>query len=168
MIKTRIASFAAVYTFGGLAALSGVVVAVAAPANAAPSNEHAAGSTSTSAHAGSPSKPSREAHLIPGFKPRPITTSASNAANASLGATGKASDFHFVENPSGKDTFVHISAITSANSNDPTATLGSTPTSTSASAETNQQTTTRPTLPPEEQAKIDELFKRAAADKEKA
>ena len=138
MIKTRIASGAAIFTFG-FAALGGAVVAVAAPANAAPSHEHDAGSTSTSAHASSPSKPSREAHLIPpglkpsgpahvipGFKPQPITPSASNG---------------------------------------PTATAGSSPTlSTSASAGTNQQTTTRPTLPPELQARLDKLLKQSAEE----
>jgi hypothetical protein len=99
MIKTRIASGAALFTFG-FAALGGAVVAVAAPANAAPSHEHDAGSTSTSAHASSPSKPSREAHLIPpglkpsgpahvipGFKPQPITPSASNGPTATVGST---------------------------------------------------------------------------------
>ena len=44
MIKTRIASTAALFTFG-VAALGGTVVAIAAPANAAPS---ASGSSSTS------------------------------------------------------------------------------------------------------------------------
>ena len=48
MIKTRIASTAALFTFG-VAALGGTVVAIAAPADAAPS---ASGSSSTSASTG--------------------------------------------------------------------------------------------------------------------
>lgn len=57
MIKTRIAGTAAVFTFG-LASLGGAVVAIAAPANAAPANEHAAG----------PSEPSGQAHLDPKYR----------------------------------------------------------------------------------------------------
>jgi hypothetical protein len=70
MIKTRIAGTAAVLTFG-LAALGGTALAVAAPSNAAPSNEHGAGSTSTSAPDGGADKSPRQAHLIPHFKPQP-------------------------------------------------------------------------------------------------
>ena len=97
MIKTRIASGAAIFTFG-LAALGGAVVAIAAPANAAPANEHAAGPSEPSGQAHLDPKfsrtqtelipgfqpsheahlipgfaPSRQAHLIPGVKPKPIT-----------------------------------------------------------------------------------------------
>jgi hypothetical protein len=70
MIKTRIAGTATVFTFG-LAALGGTALAVAAPGNAAPSIEHEAGSTSTSASAGGADKSPRHAHLIPHFKPQP-------------------------------------------------------------------------------------------------
>jgi hypothetical protein len=98
MIRTRIAGTAAVFTFG-LAALGGTALSIAGPANAAPSNEHTAGSTSTSSHTGSPStpsrqahlipgfKPSREAHLIPGVKPYPIATGSSNGPTSTVGST---------------------------------------------------------------------------------
>jgi hypothetical protein len=85
MIKTRIAGTAAVFTFC-LASLGGAVVAIAAPANAAPANEHAAGPSEPSGQAHLDPKfrrtqthlipgftPSRQAHLIPGVKPKPIT-----------------------------------------------------------------------------------------------
>jgi hypothetical protein len=47
MIKTRFAGTAAVFTFG-LAALGGTVVAIAAPANAAPSASGTASASNTS------------------------------------------------------------------------------------------------------------------------
>jgi hypothetical protein len=59
MITTRIASTAAAITFG-FAALGGAFVAVAAPANAAPS-------TSTSVSEEAPSDPSIPARLDPSF-----------------------------------------------------------------------------------------------------
>lgn len=55
MIKTRIASAAAVLTFG-LAALGGTVVAIAAPANAETGTTSSSGSTSTSGTASTSDK----------------------------------------------------------------------------------------------------------------
>ena len=66
----RLASAAALFTFW-LATIVWTVLIVAAPANAAPSNEQGAGSTSTSAPADGADKSPRQAHLIPGFKPQP-------------------------------------------------------------------------------------------------
>jgi hypothetical protein len=95
MIKTRIAGTAAVFTFG-LAALGGAVVAIAAPANAAPASEHAARPSKpsgpahldpkfsrTQTHLIPGFKPSVPAHLIPGVKPKPIT----NGPTSGLGTT---------------------------------------------------------------------------------
>jgi hypothetical protein len=67
MIKSRIAGSAALVAFG-FAALGSSVVAIAAPANATPSNEHGAGSTSASAPAGTAGK---SAHVTPRVKPQP-------------------------------------------------------------------------------------------------
>jgi hypothetical protein len=68
MVKTRIAGAAAIVTFG-FATLGGAVVAVAAPANAAP----AAGSTSISFPADSPSDSGGQAHLDPRFSRTPTS-----------------------------------------------------------------------------------------------
>jgi hypothetical protein len=54
MIKTRIASAAAVFTFG-LAALGGTVVAVAAPAYAAPSSSDSSSSSGSTPSSGTTS-----------------------------------------------------------------------------------------------------------------
>ena len=60
MIKIRLAGAAAASVFG-LVALAGTALTVAAPANAAPSNQHTAGSTSTSAPTSSTSTYARQA-----------------------------------------------------------------------------------------------------------
>jgi hypothetical protein len=67
MIKTRIASTAAVFTFG-LAAVGGTVVAIAAPANA----ETGSAGSSSSASTDGPDQGTVHAHLRPGFKPQSI------------------------------------------------------------------------------------------------
>ena len=56
MIKIRLAGAAAASVFG-LVALAGTALTVAAPANAAPSNQHTAGSTSTYARQAQPRIP---------------------------------------------------------------------------------------------------------------
>ena len=54
----------------GLAAIGSTALTIAAPASAAPSDQHAAGATSTSALTGGADKPSRHARLDPNFKPQ--------------------------------------------------------------------------------------------------
>jgi hypothetical protein len=64
-----------------LAAIGSTALTIAAPASAAPSDQHAAGATSTSAPTGGADKPSRHVRLDPNFKPQAPAGSTTTSAS---------------------------------------------------------------------------------------